>query len=510
MSTSTQFDEVAGTLRDPEFQLHYIENNIAIADKARNVVPFRFNSVQKHFHMNMGRRNLVLKGSQMGFTSGIMARNLVNTILVPNTTSVIIAHEEFITQRLLAKAKFFEQSIPAKYKPEMHHRSAYEMSWEDIGSTFYIGSARSFVFGRGERIDNAHLSEFAFWPDPEKIFDPLSERVPLEGTMVIESTPNGEGNKFHQLWLEAREGEKTGKSVWRAFFYPWWLDDTYRIPRGSEYALPADIGDLELTGDEVRLMEQHNLDEDQIRWRRRKLYERKGIFYQEYPEDEVSCFLPVSDMVFDRKLMDEKARACYPAPYTFENALVWQQPEENGSYVIGADPTVGYNDKAAATVWDLRDYSHCASLTGMYVPNVFAEKLNSLGLYYNKACLVVEANNPGLPVLTKLLDDYKYPNLYQWRDLTSGRLTNKWGWLTSDKSKHYIVDEFRKMLPRLTTHDIDLVRELRNMRYFGTTIDSISEDDLAMCAMIAIAAKDTMPLVKGYVGSAGWSENWGK
>jgi hypothetical protein len=495
---------ISQTLRDPEFQLHFIENNIAIADKGRNVVPFIFNPVQRHFHLNMGHRNLVLKGSQMGFTSGIMARNLVNTILVPNTTSVIIAHEEFITQRLLAKAKFFEASIPDQYKPTMHHRSSYEMTWDDIGSTFYIGSARSYVFGRGERIDNAHMSEFAFWPDPEKIFDPMSERVPMEGCIVIESTPNGEGNKFHQLWLEAREGEKNGQSVWKAFFYPWWLDSSYRIPRGSEFALAADIADITYTPDEERLIRLHHLDEEQIRWRRRKIHERKGIFWQEYPEDEVTCFLPVSDMVFDRKLLEELAKGAYPAPYSFENAQVWHLPEERGIYVIGADPTVGYGDKAAAVVWDVLNMQYCARLTGLLVPNVFAEKLASLGHYYKDATLVVEANNPGGPVLTALIDIHRYPNIFYWRDLATGKATNKPGWWTTDRSKHYMVDEFRKLLPQVKCCDIDFIREIRNMRYFGTNVDSIAEDDIAMAGMIGIAAKGTSPIVKGFVGAAGW------
>ncbi|MFA7662767.1 MAG: hypothetical protein WCX88_02515, partial [Patescibacteria group bacterium] len=47
-------------------------------------------------------------------------------------------------------------------------------------------------------------------------------------------------------------------------------------------------------------------------------------------------------------------------------------------------------------------------------PDDYAEFLNNIGLWYNRAYLAVESNS-GLWVLTELYEKHKYPNLY-WRE----------------------------------------------------------------------------------------------
>jgi len=447
-------------------------------------------------------RDIILKASQLGVTSLIMALFLVDCITVPNTTSVVIAHEEFITQRLLAKAKVFEESIPSVLKPKMHHRSAYELAWDEINSTFYIGSARSFVFGRGERIDNALCSEVAFWNNPEKILVPLGERVPLGGRLIIESTPNGEGNYFHSLWLESVSGWETGSTVFKPHFLPWWLSEEYKLSVG-EGLLSDQHSPLKLSSEEKQLVRKHKLTEEQIRWRRYKLASLGSMFYQEYPEDDQSCFLAVEQAVFDSDLLNQKLKQCYPPSASYEGALIWQPPVEGAVYIIGADPSIGRVKKAAATVWSMEPATLklCARYSGVVEPQAFADKLKLLGRYYNNAKLVVESNNPGVAVLGYLMD---YPNLYYHRDITTGTPTRNPGWVTTSQSKSYMIQEFRRLLPDLHIPDAELIREARNFRYVGLRIESVGEDDIMMSAMLAIAARDVVPPKPAFIGIAGW------
>jgi len=479
----------------------FTENLIQIADKNRRPVQFRLNNVQKDLHKTCTGRDIILKSAQVGVTSFIMARFLKSCITVPNTTSVVIAHEEFITQRLLAKAKFFEASIPPELKPEMTHGSAYELKWAEINSTFYIGSARSFVFGRGERIDNALLSEYAFWSDPEKILVPLGERVPLGGNIVIESTPNGEGNSFCELWLSALRD--AGKTIYTPHFYPWWCEQGYRIPAGSVEALVGDrVSPLKLTDEEEELSHKHNLTEEQIRWRRRKLSELKSLFFQEYPEDPVGCFLIQSESVFNPDTINEKMKQCYGAADSYLGTSVWHPPVQNEVYIIGADSSFGQHDLAAATVWDYHNRL-CASYARLCPPQEFAVLLRELGQYYNNACLVVEANSSGLVVLQNLMT---YPNLWFQRDLVTGKLQTKPGWYTSKTSKVYLVQKFQQLLPTLLIQDIELVRQLRSLRFVGYDLVSVGQDDLLMSAMIALTCRDMIParVNRGLVGTVGW------
>ena len=111
--------------------LWFIPTFMEIEDKDRVRRPFILNWTQQDIIKRLidgpdgpGVERLnVLKASQIGVTSGLQAYVLHNTIVVPGTTSVTVAHEEFITQRLLNKAGVFYDSIPDQFKPTMHHNS---------------------------------------------------------------------------------------------------------------------------------------------------------------------------------------------------------------------------------------------------------------------------------------------------------------------------------------------------------------------------------------------------
>jgi len=186
----------------------------------------------------------------------------------------------------------------------------------------------------------------------------------------------------------------------------------------------------------------------------------------------------------------------------YEGADVWFPPEEHHIYVLGADPTVGRVKKAAATVWDSLGLKLCARLVGMYEPPQFAEKIKALGKYYNNACLVVESNNPGIAVLSYLMD---YPNLYYHRDIATGRPTMKPGWITTAQSKAYMIQQMKQLLPQMTIPDIELIRELRNFRYSGLQVEVTGADDIAMSAMLAIATREAAPAQPAFIGTWGWS-----
>lgn len=476
----------------------YIENLIQIIDKERNTVPFTFNKPQADYWPKQTKRDIILKAGQLGFTSMIGADFLVDCITNPGTVSIVVAHEEFITQRLLARVKFYESTIPDELKPVLHHKSAYELTWPEINSTFYIGSARAYIFGRGEHITNFHASEIAFWPDPEKIMNAVTQRAER---IVLESTPFGEGTYYHEVVKEAL----SGNSVWTLHFYEWWWGVDNRLSHDSQMALPKDrITPLEYTEEEQQLADKHNLDEKQTRWRRAKIGELKESFWQEHPEDTETCFFLSSEMVFDKDTLDEMIKKCYPAPFSYQGTDVWYPPEAGHQYVISVDPTVGREKKAAAVVWSFRDVNpiHCATLHGLYEPLVLAGKIKELGLYYNKALLVVESNNPGVAVLTELRN---YTNLYYRRNIMTGAEMNQLGWLTTETTKAYMIKEFHRALPTMITHDIRLVREARNIRYFGLKAISTGDDDIFMAAAIGLAIRETVPNKKrGLIGTSGF------
>lgn len=506
-------------------RLLFIEQLLKIEDKDRVIRPFVLNPIQRRLYPEIsqpGSRLVMLKPSQVGFTTLVMADFLVDTITRAGTTSVVVAYDEFITQRIMRKAHFFYDNLPNEFKPRSSHRSANELLFPDINSVLYIGSSRSYTFGRGEAIHNFLADEYAFWENPDRIMVPALQRITANGRFIVGSTPNGEDNAYHDLYQAA----KSGTSQWRAVFFPWYAHDEYFLPRNHLQALPNDRLSVNNLTPEEQALVKRGVNEDQLRWRRAKIAElnalrRDGqnrlLFGQEFPEDDVTCFLAAGDAVYDSTTLDNLARGCFPAPYGYEGALVWEPPTNGRLYLVSVDPGLGKQARSACTVWrfDPKDGMpttspvHCATLVGYYDPEETASKANSLARYYGNATLAVEANSHGLAVISELRNVHHYPNLYMRRDIVTGRVGQEVGWLTTPRTKPYLVNTLIKLLPNVVCHDINIVSELRGIRWHGSNTIAMGLEDLHMSTAIAMACRDALPAQVGFVGTGGWDEDWG-
>jgi len=205
----------------------WIEANLWIRDKERQIIRLIFNWAQREYHAHRTRRDLILKARQMGFTTLICGLFFADTLLRPNTTSVIVAHDTDSSEKIFRKVQLFWERLPASAKaaagkPRFSNRR--EFLWPKINSQFYVGTAGALTFGRGQTINNLHCSEFGFWPKPEEALVALREAVPADGYVVIESTPNGVGNYLHDMWVAA--GEK--RNGFKQHHYVWWECEEYQ------------------------------------------------------------------------------------------------------------------------------------------------------------------------------------------------------------------------------------------------------------------------------------------
>lgn len=326
-------------------------------------------------------------------------------------------------------------------------------------------------------------------------------------------TPQGEDNAFYGKWTRAREG----KSPYKPFFFPWWWNEGYTIPRGSELVLPIDQGELSYTGEEIELRETYKryirgypglfppeLSEGQIRWRRWKIGEKEGLFWQEYPEDEVSCFITIGDPVFDSAILTGMAQGAYAGKTHAGGWTFWLPPTEKGKYVIGADSSAGApgGSYSAAVVLD-EHWQVCATFQARLDPAEFAAILVQMGKWYNRAEIAVERNFTGYAVLGHMTT---YPNIYMQRDFVTGKVTTQKGWWTNDQTRQYMMTAGKDHLAQIKIWDVNLIRQLRGYRFIKYKATPQTFDDLAMAMLIAVAAKKISGVAKGYRGSVpGWS-----
>jgi hypothetical protein len=479
----------------------WIEANLALRTKDQRVVPFRFRPVQARYWSRRTRWDVILKARQMGFTSLVCGMFFADTVLRPNTVSVMVAHDGNSSEKIFEIVKLFWERLPEEEKRrigEPKYFTRREFCWPQLGSRFYVGTAGSLAFGRGQTINNLHCSEFAYWPKPEQALVALAEAVPLTGRIVIESTANGLGNDFHDLWIQAKQGE----SRFRPYFFPWWWEAGYRLP-GPPLA--------ELTEEEQQLTAAHGLDGDQLRWRREKRRQLREPFPQEYPENDGHCFLASGRCCFDREaLLSARARIAAEAqPDSIHSLatregeslavaparlLAWRPPEQGREYVIGADVGEGlaHGDASVGCVLDRETGEQVAELHGRVAPGRFARLVAGLAWWYREAELGVESNYHGHTVLDALANTLHYHPLYHHRsyDQRPGEKREKLGYPTNAQTKPIMIDDLAEAIAEdfLQMHSSGLVDEC----FTFVTTDSGSReaqlgkhDDRVMAAAIA-------------------------
>jgi len=490
-----------------------IENLLKIDNKQGQIVPFKLNRLQRDFMLNKTNRNMIIKFRQGGCSSIILADMLTDCMVIPYMTCAVISHETRATQRLLDRVQAFHDTMDEP-KPHFDAESRSEKRIDEMHSSIYVGTAGSRAFGRGDTIKKAHLSEIAFYEDGRTILNGIADSVPMSGELNLETTPNGEDNVAYEEWVRAKEG----KSPYKPFFFPWWWEVEYQLPANSPLALQEDRKELTLTGDEVELKENYKryilgfpgifppeLTDNQLRWRRWKIAEKQGLFWQEYPEDEVSCFITVGDPVFDVLRLNELAQGCYQGDLHDQGWTYWIKPQPNARYTIGTDSAAGAptGSYSTAVVLDA-SLQVVATFQARLDPNVFAVILKDLAIWYNSAEIVIERNFTGYAVIGQL-ESLHYNNIYHQRDFLTGKVTTQIGWWTNEQTKQFMMTKMKDRLGMVRTWDVNLVRQLRSYRYIKYKPTAQSFDDLAMALMIANAAASMNSGAK-FVGSyAGYS-----
>lgn len=247
--------------------VRFIEENLAIVDKAGNAVPFILNSIQRRYLVEdvpVGLPHLVLKARQQGFSSVILARFLADFIYKPNSRSVVVADIAENATTLLSRLKFYldmynekaPEPIPLKYNSKNELVNALN------GSVYTIGTAKNAEFGRSQTITNLHLSEAALYPDLNKIKAGAGSAVVPGGYYVMETTANG-FNEFKSLWDDSQKGE----SGFVPLFYG-----------ASESYAP-----------------------DFLNQKRRELKEK---YRQEFPDSPIEAFITSGSPYFDRDSLE--------------------------------------------------------------------------------------------------------------------------------------------------------------------------------------------------------------
>lgn len=368
-----------------------------------------------------GEFSICLKARQIGWSTLVSAFQFWKAFFFQDQGILDISKGEREAGELLNKSRFGYNLLPDWMRakgPRLVSDTQQLMSFDNGSEIRSLPSAsnpaRSFT---GTLIV---CDEFAFLQDPDEAWASIEPAADIGGQIIILSTANGVGNMFYTLWMKARRGENHFKPR----FYSW-----AAVPERDENWYEAKCASM-------------------LPWQRA----------QEFPTTEREAFVQSGRPVFDDMLLSAQSPIGGDRGYLHVTGLkssefreqvdgvleVWQYPQIDGVYVIGADVAEGleHGDASSAHVVDVRDGSVVAHWHGRCDPDIFADELYRLGHFYNYALVAPEANNHGIAVCLGLRR-LGYGKLYRRRqvDTSTRKVEVKYGWLTTRVSKPLVIDD---------------------------------------------------------------------
>ena len=472
-----------------ELEMQWFAMNLKIVDKNRKLVPFVMNPIQQKlaYCLNYQKaagypvRAYLLKARQVGSSTYIEGRCFMHAVNQRNVHALVVAHTEQSTKNVFNITKRYNDHLPEHLQLPQASCSNTELVFAPPhDSKLQVLYAGGREIGRSFSIDRLHLSEYLFFPY-ETTFLGIMNAISSENKdseAIFESTANGASGPGYERYMQAVEHKSNYPDDMDGFqplFFSWLEVPWYSREIPSTYKMGT------YSAEEMRLKAlgtpQRAVTDEQLYWRRRALDEKcdsdEALFRQEYPATASEAFLcsargvfPANVIAHHQKQVDNEGFKRYRLDWanseTKESVIatpvnayeegwdIWEMPQEETGYAIGADVAEGVLSDPGAERSD-SDYS-CAAIknrnANVFIAtfrsqhieaDVFGEELLKAGLFFNKAWICPEANNNGQATLGQLKG---YAHLYYREgpiDDARRQPLSKLGFKTTSSSKPALV-----------------------------------------------------------------------
>ncbi|MFH1111001.1 MAG: hypothetical protein V1790_17650 [Planctomycetota bacterium] len=515
----------------------WCRENLSIRDKKGVSVPLDLWPAQKRLDEVIERqrerkrpvRVVVLKARQVSFSVGVASEFFRRVAFTPGQQCFVVSEKYDSAKNLFGYYQQFQESYRAARGfalPPLVKDNEERLEWSN-SSYIQVKSADAVVVGRSFNLRFLHLSEFAFWRDPATVQTALMQAVPDDAdTMVIvESTANGVGGEFYDLWKQATNPK--GGSEWVPVFFGWNEHPEYRRPfRDDREKIELERS---LTREEKDLQQQHSLVLEQLNWRRwwiaNQCKNSEDRFHQEMPISPEEAFLTSGRPRFDVRSIARMPTFRDPILGGLEEIAVgtrrsvqfftrehgemslFKRPVAGRGYVIGADIAQGSElvagdpNYSVAQVLDQDVGEQVAVVRERLTPATFAQYLYDLGRFYNWAYIIIEVNIE-IGLLEELLRlGYPLHLIYRRQpspDQQHRGQEGSLGWRTDMVTRPQLVSALDTALREgsIIVHDSVTLQELRTFVIKASGKAEASQgchDDTVLALALAVVALRTAP-----------------
>lgn len=407
--TLKQFEELKEVRKNPFFFSQFIH----VVHPIKGKVPFLLYPYQKRvlYHFLKDRFNIILKFRQAGITELISMYCLWLAMFHPNKNVVIISIKDRVAKKVLRKIKYMYKNLPDHLKIKIvNGRTGDYGTAADM--EFSNGSLISSVpttdqAGRSEAVSLLVIDEAAIVRWANTIWASAFPTLSTGGAAIVNSTPYGIGNWYHQQWVQSMTGGE---------FNP------------------------------IRLYWNMHPERNEIWYREMASALGPRRTAQEIDGD----FLASGHSVFDLndiKGIEDMLNENKPIYTRFNNQLkIFTKPRKDQYYYIGADVATGRaQDYSAFSIMD-RHGEEAGFFKGKISVDRFADLLAEIGKEFNYATIAPESNDIGLAVTSRLQSE-GYPEIYYSTKILKKKGKRRPeteeipGWLTTSANRPVIIDE---------------------------------------------------------------------
>lgn len=347
----------------------------------------------------------------------------------------------------------------------------HEKKFNDVGSKicFYTPEA-----ARGKSATCIIVDEAAFIDKMEEHWKSMYPVIATGGSIEIISTVNGLGNWYEETYHEAI----AGKNFFNVIELDYWEHPVYANPEWAE-AMKANLGEKG--------------------WQQEVLRDFLGSGDTYISTTVIGQYDRLTkNSQPTRTLFDKWANESERNDEWNKGALwVWKEPMDGHEYIIGVDCAEGVGRDGDNSCFEIIDAVSLEQVAEFYSnlvpPNIFAQIINQIGLYYNTATVVVENNSIGGAVLNVLSNDLGYEGIYyESKKSGASRLGIKMG--PSNRPVYLEAMQHRLTNGTVRVNSTRLVGELKTFIYSPQKkrAEAIKgkHDDAIMALCLALHVRD--------------------
>jgi hypothetical protein len=320
------------------------------------------------------RFNVVLAARQSGKSIAYVVFILHQIIFNKNYRIALLANKAATSRQILGRVTLALENLPFFLQPGVKTLNKGSIEFETDSTVYAASTSKDAI--RGDSINMVILDEFGF-VDNDKEFMTSTYPVISSGQstkIIIVSTANGIGNQFYKIWT----GAINGTNDYKPTRVDWW----------------------EVPGRDAE-------------WKRQTI---ANTSEEQFAQEFANEFVGAQNTLISANALMSLTKIRPSHIFEDDSLYVFEKPEEDNKYIITVDVGKGRGqDYSTFSVINIskNPYRVVARYrNNMISPLLYPTIIAKWGQIYNEALIVAEANDQGYLVISSLLYDLEYPNVF--------------------------------------------------------------------------------------------------